>query len=189
MKHENSIIPDEEILIEQISEKHTEIINEFSTNLKELKDFLVEDALKNQEMHISKTYLWIHKPTGKIVAYISVLTDSIRIQGTHLRDYFLEKGIEYKGMPALKIGRLCVDERCRRRGIGTKMIAFAIRLALDIDQQAACRFISVDAKRDKMSAENSPVKFYIQKEFRILKEREKGTIAMYLDMLKILKRL
>lgn len=187
LKKDETKIPDEDVVIEQISAKHKDIIKNFQTYEKELKDFLVDDALKNQEMHISNTYLWFHKQTGELLAYISILTDALRIQGTHLRQYFLEKGIEYKSLPSLKIGRLCVDDRYRKRDIGTKTTVFVTKLAVELNKRVACRFIYVDAKRNKHDPKKDAVKFYKRTGFKILKEREKGTIPMYYDITNILK--
>ena len=167
-----------DINIVPIGPEHKEILNTFETDVNELKDFLVEDALTNQEMCISKTYLWFHKPTNRLIAYLTLMSDSIRVQGTHLQSYFIEQGVPYKSLPALKIGRLCVTKKYERQGIGTQTTLFSMTKAFELNKIAACRFLIVDAKKDA-------VNFYKRKGFSILRYRKKGTIPMYYDMVTI----
>ena len=119
-------IKPEDIRPEKLDEKHESLLTTFSTDNKELKAFLVEDAIKNQHLFISTTYLWFYSPTDELVAYISLLNDSLRIKETELESIFVEKGILYKSLPALKIGGLCVDNRFAGRGIGTFLTKFAM---------------------------------------------------------------
>ncbi|VVB60701.1 Acetyltransferase (GNAT) domain protein [uncultured archaeon] len=170
-------IPQDNLKVEKLSEKHKNILETFKTENVELKKFLVEDALRNQELVISNTYLWFYKPNNELVAYITILTDAIGIHGTGLGEYFQDKGILYKTLPALKIGRICVGTEYLDRGIGTYMIKFAMIKLLIIEHEAGCRFIFADVKREA-------VHFYKKLDFVILKLREKGTIPMYLDMIK-----
>ncbi|MBU1111565.1 MAG: GNAT family N-acetyltransferase, partial [Nanoarchaeota archaeon] len=87
-----------------------------------------------------------------------------------------------KSLPALKIGRLCVDDHYLRRGLGRLMIQFAIQKASEINMnKAGCRFITLDAKRNK-DKELDSIHFYKIMGFDILKERIKGTTPMYLDL-------
>lgn len=80
-------------------------------------------------------------------------------------------------MPAIKIGRLCVSNKYQHRKIGTYIVYFVMKLMLDINEKVGCRFLIVDAKRESLH-------FYKKMNFLILKERQKGTIPMYFDMIK-----
>lgn len=173
-------IDKKDIRIETINKSHGEIIKNFKTENKELKDFLVEDALRNQELAISTTYLWFYRPTNEVLAYVTLLADAIRIHGTHLQFPFTDKGVPYKTLPAVKIGRLCVNDRFRRRGIGTLTTMFTMEMVLKTSDHVGCRFIVVDAKRDS-------IHFYKKMGFFILKQREKGTIPIYYDMIKLIE--
>lgn len=171
----------EEIKIARLSENHN--INDFISYEQELADFLVEDALNNQKNQISVTYLWFLK-TGELIGYITLLNDRINLEGD-LKNIFRQKGIWYHSLPALKIGRLCVDDRFLRKGIGTLMIDFAIKVAFHIfEEYSGCRFIVLDAKRN---TKNDPIHFYKKQGFKELKERKKGTTPMYLDLISNIK--
>ena len=127
-----------EIKIERMGEKQD--ISNFQSYEKELVKFLVEDALDNQTKQISVTYLWFLK-TGELIGYITLLNDRINLEGD-LKTAFRNKGISYKALPALKVGRLCVDNRFLRRGLGTLMVAFTVKVAKHIfDKYSGCRFI------------------------------------------------
>ncbi|MFQ5721120.1 MAG: hypothetical protein ACE5GI_01340 [Candidatus Aminicenantales bacterium] len=97
-----------ELRVEELGDEHKEIIKEFNTSNKELKDFLIEDSINNQKMCISRTYLWFYKPKNELVSYITTLSDAIRIHGTGLGRDFKDLGVPYKTLPALKIGRMSV---------------------------------------------------------------------------------
>lgn len=166
----------EELRIERLHAKH--FLSGFKSYEQELVDFLIEDALNNQNNQISVTYLWFLN-SGELVGYLTLLNDRINLEGD-LKDIFRKKGIEYHSLPALKVGRLCVDDRFLRRGLGTLMLAFAVKIANHIfNEYAGCRFIVLDAKRNY---QNDPIHFYKKVGFKELKERKKGTTPMYLDL-------
>ena len=172
----------------KLEELHIEVISplcnisNFKSYEQELVDFLIEDALDNQEKKISTTYLWFYKPKNELVGYITVLADAINLQG-ELKEYFRQAGIFYRSLPALKIGRLCVSDEYLGRRIGTLMIEFAIILAEKIGKDIGLRFITTDAKRNHNSGKDS-IHFYKKFGFEILKQREKGTIPLYKDLIK-----
>jgi len=99
-----------------------------------------------------------------------------------LKQFFKEKGADYKTLPALKIGRLAVDDRYLRCGIGTILLEFAYGLAKYTSNSLfGCRFLILDAKRNQDHAKDS-VHFYKKFGFKTFKERNKGTLPMYLDI-------
>jgi predicted GNAT family N-acyltransferase len=176
---EEAKISMKDLRIEVVSSENVQYAEGFETDNKELRDFLVEDALKNQEVGISTTYLWFYNPGNQLAAYVTILMDAIRVSGD-LRDSFLGQGIGYKTLPALKIGRLCVDKKYERKGIGKNIIYFVMEKAIHLSEEAGCRFIVVDAKKESEH-------FYRKLGFDVLREREKGTIPMYFDIIDLLR--
>lgn len=173
-------INEKEISYRPISENDKDLISNFTSYEKELKDFLVEDAIDNQKLGLSRTYLFFHK--NELAGYISILTDALRLE-ENLIKIFKEKNIQYKTLPALKIGRLAVDDNHQRKGIGTFMLMFAYTIAKEISEtKCGCRFLILDAKRNKDKSKDS-MHFYKKFNFKILKERKKGTIPMYFDII------
>lgn len=170
--------------VEKLSEAYAEKLEKFISDEKDLKDFLVEDALDNQSKKISVTWLWFLKSTNDLVGYITLLTDKISLSPT-LKEEFKSKGIPYKSLPALKIGRVCVDDKFLRRGVGNLMIQFTIFHVKKINNVCGCRFITLDAKRNQDKKKDS-MHFYKKMGFETLREREKGTTAMYKDAFKLI---
>lgn len=172
-----------DIRVEKISQKHLNVLSSFKVNESnpdeiELKDFLIEDAYNNQEQDfISRTYLVFHNPDNKLVGYVTLLTDNIHIRNTGLVEQFRSKGIQYDSLPALKIGRMCIDLEFRKKGLGTFLVHVAMRRLLEINERVGCRFLIADVKRGAQH-------FYKNLGFEVLKEKQKGHIPMYLDMKK-----
>lgn len=147
----------------------------------ELVKFLHEDALEHQNKKLSVTYLWFLEGNNQLVGYITLLNDKIDLVG-NLKAYFNQKGISFKSIPALKIGKLAVDNKFLRRGIGTLMVAFASDHAKLISEKfSGCRFLTLEAKRN-VDVNKDSIHFYKKLNFNILKERKPET-PMYLDLL------
>jgi ribosomal protein S18 acetylase RimI-like enzyme len=190
MLKEGNIKP-EEIRVEVLSEYHTELIGSFQSYEQDLVDFLKEDALENQIKNISVTYIWVHIRTGKLLGYITLLTDSLALKKLNpaLKESFKMKGIDYPTLPAIKIGRLCVDERYRHRGIGTLMFYHTLSIMIKLKRNVGCRFITLDAKENKDDQNKNAVHFYKSLGFDFLKEKKKKQPPMYFDAYKIMKEL
>ncbi len=171
-------INSQDIKIERLRQNHD--LSSFKSYERELMKFLHEDALDNQQKQISVTYLWFLK--SELVGYITLLNDRINVEGG-LKNKFKTKGISYSSLPALKVGRLCVDDKFLRKGLGTLMIDFSIKVGFNIyNTCSGCRFIVLDAKRSK---DNDPIHFYTKLGFQVLKERIKGTTPMYFDLIQL----
>ncbi len=174
---------EKDIKIRKLRKEHLDIIEGFKSSTKDLEEFLKEDAFNNQEKLISVTYL-VFDLEDNLLAYITLLTDSLIIkEDEELRNYFKEQKVHYSYLPAIKIGRLCVDDRYKRKNIGTLLIKFAIQKAWEINEKCGCRFITIDAKT-KVGSEEDPVKFYKKNGFKelITSQKSRETIPMYLDI-------
>jgi len=126
-----------------------------------------------------------------LVGYITLLTDSVTLKklDPSLKEEFKMKGIDYPTLPAIKIGRICVDDRYRHRGIGTMMFYYALSVMVKLNKIVGCRFITLDAKENKDNEENNSVHFYKGLGFNFLKEKEKRHPPMYFDAFKTMKEI
>ena len=177
MEEQRVPIKPEEIKIEIIDRSHR--VDLFQSYEQELVNFLREDALENHKQRLSVTFLWFYE--GMLVSYITLLNDKINLEG-NLKEFFQEKGIHYKSLPALKIGRLCVDDRFQRRGLGKLMILTTIKIAHEISKtRSGCRFVTLDAKRNK-NPERDPLLFYQKIGFQMLQGKKIDQTSMYLDL-------
>lgn len=181
MREKLSKIDVKDLKLERLSVHHQDVLETFETDEKELEDFLLEDALRDQKMHVSETLMCFYKPKNELVAFITLLTDAIGIRGTHLGTFFYKKGIKYSTLPSLKVGRLCVKKSYMYRGVGKTLMLVAMFKALNISKHAGCRYLIVDAKLNTNSH-----RFYKKLGFSMLKKEEKGkTMPMYYDMVNI----
>ena len=92
-------------VIEKLSEKNLSGVFEISTQFKEYKDFLYQDALNYQSIFISQTFLLIEKSTRVIVAYVSLAADTVALKPSEKKKSGL-KEIPFLFLPALKIAKL-----------------------------------------------------------------------------------
>lgn len=172
---------------ERLKTRYGCLFKQFQTYQPDLKEYLLEDALKSQNMCISSTYLIFDKldfiKNGRtpnkliLLGYLTILNDSINLDSP-LKNIFQKKGINYRSLPALKIGRLCVDDRYLCRGIGKLTVIFAINRACFMNHNTACRFITLDAKRHSDKHKDS-FHFYRKLGFEVLEHKGKSKEELY----------
>ncbi len=118
----------------------------FDCGVTEYNTFL-QYAKKYDDLNISKTRLLVDKETNSLIGYMSLNSDTIRLEETEKKINELEK-VPFKSIPALKIGKLATskDSKYRGKGYGTFLIEIAHLVADNLNQiGVACRFITVDA--------------------------------------------
>ena len=151
-------------------------VSGFKSTSPELNEFLIEDALKNQEELISKTYLCYY--FNSLVGYATFTTDIIRKKDVREGEQI---EVPYKEYPAIKIARLAVDRGYERKGVGLFLLLAAVGKAFTISNEVGCRFITVDSKQES-------VEFYRKYNFKFIKKHERRDYpTMYLDILPIIE--
>lgn len=180
--------PSADIEIIELGDSTSKFIDNFECDIKELEDFLKEDALFQMKESVNRTFLWMSRKEKKLISYITICVDSISLDKIR-KDEMSKLGIRYKALPALKICRMGVHKEYTRRSIGKKMVSFAINLALATNEKSACRFITLDSKNDEEIPERiKPLRFYKKVGFDVLKTKEKtNTIHMFRDLISLIK--
>ena len=94
-----------------------------------------------------------------------------------LRDLIPYPKRHLKNIPSVKIGRLAVDESCKGKGLGKIMIHTIISNCLMLNDNQACRLITVDAYKQA-------IPFYQRMGFEFLSDNDKedSTRLMFLDL-------
>jgi len=121
-------------------------LHDFNCSVNEYNDYLTDDALRSMKDHIALTWLLIDIADGKIVSYMSLIMDSIKLSFTEKELHNLN--YPFRTIPAMKIAKLAVDNTYLKKfkGIGTFMIESAERFALACNNEyCAARFLTVDA--------------------------------------------
>lgn len=164
---------------EKLTKNHD--LSNFSCGVKDLDEFLKEDALDQQEKNLNVTYLAMRK--NEIIGFISISADNIRCKD-------LNKHVKsiYPNYPAVKIGRFGVSEEYKGQGLGSDMLNTMQKIILKISEKLGISYITLDSYCTAR-------KFYLKhsfkqkmKDYEKLKKRklkENDTLIMYKNIKKI----
>ncbi len=181
--------PFDDIDIIELKDSTSQFISDFTCHISEIEQFLKDDALNQMKESVNRTFLWVSKNDRRLVAYITICADAIRLDDIKRKE-MEEKNIKYKSLPALKIGRMGVRKDLIKQGIGKKMIFFAIKKAVHINEKCACRFITLDSKNDEEIEEKyKPIRFYKKMGFieLVSNKKKQKNIHMYRDLISIIQ--
>lgn len=158
-------------------------ITDFHCAIEEYSAFLKEQAMEFQDLNIARTYLMINKNNADIVAYMSLVSDSIKLSAEERASHFPES-VRFPNFPAMKIGKLAVSlpYTMTYKNIGTLMIEMARGIAQQMNESVACKFITVDAD---IESNESVAAFYLKNDFVLNEELNKGkkrTVSMRLNI-------
>ena len=161
------------------------IIKPFDCGESDLNEFLFDKSKLYSKELLSTTY--ILEDSDMTLAFFSLFNDSLRVEDSKFASVssykrFLRKFVSHSkrhlnSYPAIKIGRLAVNSRIQKSGIGKTIISFIIDYAMEQNSKCACKLIIVDAYRNALS-------FYERFGFEYLSENdsEDDTRQMYLDL-------
>lgn len=145
-----------------------------------LKTFIQRQALQSSQCNITKTYVFAEQRTRTVRAFLTLLCSQIALDPD-------DRPAEHEGLdrydyyPAVKIARLGVDRRLQGKGIGSSLIGYAFKVAIEqIMPIVGCRFVIVDSKEGSIN-------FYRQHGFTLIEpaaqEDANGVhYPMYLDL-------
>ena len=160
-----------EITIELLKENHP--IKPFDCEDDDLNDFLFNKALLYQKELLATTF--VIENEERTLGYYSVLNDSLQLKEEDFPSKskykkFLSYLIPHlkrhlKSVPAVKIGRLAIDKTYKGMGLGKLIIRNLIADCVKLNQQIACRLITVDAYKDALP-------FYQRLGFEFLTEKD-----------------
>jgi GNAT superfamily N-acetyltransferase len=105
-----------------------------------LNGWLVDHALASQRADLARTYVVLDAEL--VVGYVSLTTGSVRRDDAPGR---YARGMPRHPIPTILIARLAVDGRRQGHGLGSRLLAEALRLAVSASDVAAARLIVVDA--------------------------------------------
>lgn len=147
----------------------------------DLNEFLIDESKDYQTELLARTYLVVHKQSGAIAAFFSLLNDVIKLNETErsIRNRINRKipfCKQRNHYPAVKVGRLAVHEAFAGQGIG-RYILDNVKIIFTHGNRTGCRFVTVDAL-------TSATGFYERNSFRFFTEKDKDddTRLMYFDL-------
>ena len=160
-------------------------IKPFDCEDNDLNEFLFEEATLYRNQLLATTF--IIENEERTVGYYSLLNDSLLLKEemfTTKSQYnkFRKDLLPYpkrhlSNIPSVKIGRLAIDKTFKGKGLGRIIIDTIINHCIDLNDDQACRLITVDAY-------SQAVTFYqkIGYEFLTKLDEEDKTRLMFLDL-------
>ena len=162
----------EEISILLLTEDYP--IKPFDCEDEDLNDFLFNEAVSYQKELLATTF--VMENDKQTLGYYSLLNDSLQLKEEMFASKsqfrkFLRELMPYpkrhlKTIPALKIGRLAIDKTFKGKGLGSVIMANIISRCIKMNEEQACRLITVDAYKQA-------VPFYQKMGFKFLIEGDK----------------
>jgi len=153
----------------------------FCCSDKDLTNFLLEDAKNYQNDLMAVTYLYETPELTETVAYFSLLNDKLSYNPTERSIWnrlnrLVANKKRRRNYPAVKIGRLAVNEKFTGCHVGQQLIDTIITMFI-VDNKTGCRFITVDAYANATG-------FYQKCGFEFFSDRDKGdsTRLMFMDL-------
>jgi GNAT superfamily N-acetyltransferase len=110
---------------------------------------------------ISNCFVVVEAAANRVAAYYTLSAASIPL--VDLPPYIARRLPRYPTLPAVRIGRMTVDQHYQRRGLGELMLMNAVHRT--IEDAAAAFALLVDARNDQAAA------FYRRYGFRFIAER------------------
>ena len=122
------------------------------TDPQDLRDFLVNDAVRYVGNRLAQVYLgW---DDGHLIGFFSLSCGLVRFEE-------LSKGVrsstelhpagDEKAIPVILLGRLATDQRWRNQGRGTWLFDQAVAIAkFSVAPHVGCRFLILDANYERI---------------------------------------
>ncbi len=147
----------------------------------DLNEFLLESSIDYMTRLLSVTYIIETDEWTK--AFFSVSNDKISIKEMPSKEFEekfqdpMPEGKKYRSYPAVKIGRLGVNNTFQRQGFGGKMLDYIKYMFID-NNRTGCQYITVDAYAQSL-------KFYLDNGFKYLTDKDVGrdTRQMYYNLM------
>ena len=102
-------------------------LGDFSCSVDDYRDFLANDAPKFSELNLTRVKLLLDRETGNIIAYMALLCDAIQLDTEEVQQMGWD--IPFRTIPALKIGKLAVNQAYERHHFGSFMLWLALGIA------------------------------------------------------------
>ena len=132
----------------------------------DLERFLRQDAIPFHEKHRSRTYLLLSEDGRKVLAYTTIGIKCLKVsEGMKLSNKIKKEMDVHKGVfQSYLIGQLGKADGAER-GMGPKLIEFAISVFDQSFRSVGCRTVRLDCKQ-------SLIKFYEGNGFKLISKEE-----------------
>lgn len=120
--------------------------SKFSCGKEPLDKYLKEQASQDMKRNVASVFVLIEENNTQILAYYTLSSYSILIE--ELQDDFARRLPRYPQLPATLLGRLAVDQKIQRTGLGEFMLLDALDKALTCSNDIASLAVVVQPLDD-----------------------------------------
>lgn len=133
------------ICIERLTAQHQR--SSFDCGDVALNQFLQQQVGQLLRKGFGKTYVALAEDGVSVQGFVTLSAGQIQTPrlSAHLK-------LPRYPAPVLRIGRLAVDQRAQRQGIGQQLMAFALQWALEFSQAVSLYAVVADANHEKAKA-------------------------------------
>lgn len=134
-------------------------------------------ALQNQKKRISVTWLEVERPSGVVAGYVTLAMNSVAVADASAE---LIQGLPQYPIPTLNVARLAVNQGHQGRGVGQRLLRFAMVKAVELSREVGCHAVELVADGEDL------VSYY--ERFGFVRLRPETT-RMYLPITHIIRAL
>jgi GNAT superfamily N-acetyltransferase len=166
-------LPEASWIVERLDGRHDR--KSFDCGNPLLSHWLRTQASQYEKKDLARTYVAVSEGQFLVVGYYAI--SSHRVSFDVLPEE-LAKGLPRISIPVILLGRLAVDLKAQKRGLGGHLLVDALRRAQHISEQIGARAVEVDAVDDDAR------EFYLHFGFQSLLDDARH---LYISMRKIRK--
>jgi len=133
-------------------------LSQFDSGEPDLDRWLRDNALKQQERSLSRTFVLVDDVTGQVVAYYTLLAHTVEKATLPSR----QRSSVPERVPAVLLAKLAVDVSAQGRGLGRATLVDAIGRVVHTSTNLGVRLLMVDALNQDVVA------FYERRKFQPL---------------------
>lgn len=135
------------MLEEQVLDSKFHNRSDFDCGTSALNNYLQKQASQDQRRGVSNVYVLVDdSDPQRILAYYTLSAAQIECTDLQVAD---RTGLPRYPVPAIRMGRLAVDQREQGNGLGKHIIGCAVDRCLKAKNDVAVRVLVVDAKDDE----------------------------------------
>jgi len=180
-QHSSSLYP-EKLRFEPFR-TDTSKIDTFDCGNADLNEFLCTDEVSNYENEmLGKTTLVFYD--GELTGYYTLSSTSLGLRYLqHKRGFQKLSEYHIKDIPAMLIGRLAIDVKWQKKGVGRYIIQRIAMLALDQSRHQGVRLLVVQAKEDAFDFyAKCGFNFVMESKEEMKRFKARGTRTMFFDV-------